>query len=277
VSTSVGFRAEWEETACSIDLWADEVAQAAYARRCRPTDADLAWMVSEIGSLLPSLRTVQSLPTDARGLLFWPGVVEELIGRLLLPNLSGVAIRDGRSPFTRADLESGRAILRSDLNLVLDTTLPFELATAPCSPEGVPARRAALVAGGRLVSPVLNLASATDFGLPPTPAPRGRPAALLISHTPPIDLDAALALLDTGVVVRDLPGLHTQQPRRMRYAAVAPDAQVVMAGAMGGRCAVRLAGNLLDHLTQPSTRLVRISGELGVGLLVLTGGEVLPA
>jgi hypothetical protein len=78
-------------------------------------------------------------------------------------------------------------------------------------------------------------------------------------------------------VVYDLPGLHTQQARRSRYAVVAPDAQVVAGGTLGGRCAVRLAGNLLDHLRQPTTRLVRMSGELGVGLLVLTGVELLSA
>ena len=62
-----------------------------------------------------------------------------------------------------------------------------------------------------------------------------------------------------------------------RYALVAPDAQAVRDGLAAGRCAVRIAGSLLDQLTQPSTRLVRVPGELGVGLLVLYGVEVLPA
>jgi hypothetical protein len=100
---------------------------------------------------------------------------------------------------------------------------------------------------------------------------------VLAPATPPVELDVALTLLRSGVIVRDLPGLHTQQSRRSRYALVVPDAQVVSDGVAGGQCAVRIAGNVLDHLTQPSTRLVRLSGELGVGLLVLTGVEVLLA
>jgi predicted Zn-dependent protease len=277
VATSRGFKATWSETSCTLDLWADELANATYGRRALPLVDDLDRLTGELTSLAPRLRQQHDLPHPARGVIFAPGVVDELLGRLLLPNLSGRAIRDGRSPYTRADLEAGRTILRPDLDLLVDTTIPWELATAPCSPEGVPAGRVALIAGGRLASPMLDLETAEDFGLPPTPVPRGRPSALLVSREPSVSLAEAAAMLGDGVVVRDLPGLHTQQPRRSRYALVVSDAQVVRNGVPGGRCAVRVAGSLLDHLSQPSTRLVRMSRELGVGLLVLTGVELLPA
>lgn len=277
VRTSRGFTADWEETTCTVALWADETARAAYGRRALPSTMELDRIVADVAQLAPLLRAQQELPGRARGVLFAPDVVDELVARLLLPNLSGRAIRDGRSPWTRADLAAGRAVIRSDLSLVVDTTLPLELASAPCSPEGVPAGRAALIAGGRLSSPVLDLATAGDFGLPATPAPRGRPAVLLVSQAPALERDAGLDLLEDGVVIYDLPGLHTQPARRSRYALVAPDAQAVSGGILGGRCAVRVAGHLLDHLGQPSTRLVRMSGELGVGLLVDTGVELLPA
>lgn len=277
VATSSGFRAAWQETSCSLDLWADEIAGGSFGRRSLPSGADLERLVQQVSALAPRLRVAQALPSMARGVLFMPSVVEGLIERLLLPNLSGRAIRDGRSPFTRNDLKSSRRILRDDFEIVVDTTLPLELATAPCSADGVPAGRVKLIVGGRLASPILDLATAADFGLPPTPTPRGRPAVLLSSDRPALDLDEALALLGDGVLVRDLPGLHTQQPRRASYALVVPDAQVVVAGAAGGRCAVRLAGNLLGHLSQPSTRVVRIPGDLSVGLLVLSGVELLLA
>jgi predicted Zn-dependent protease len=189
----------------------------------------------------------------------------------------GRAIRDRRSPYTIDDLTSRRQIVGASLNLTVDTTLPFELATSPCSSEGVPAGRVTLVSGGRLVSPILDPATAVDFGLPPTPSPRGHPSVLLTSDVSPLELSEALDVLDAGVVVRSLPGLHTQQPRRSAYALVAPDAQVVARGKASGRCAVRLAGNLLTQLRQPSPRLVRIPGVAGVGLLVLGDVELLPA
>jgi hypothetical protein len=134
-----------------------------------------------------------------------------------------------------------------------------------------------LIARGEIATPILDLETAAELGLPPTPVARGRPAALIESADPPLALDDALRLLGDGAIVRDLPGLHTQQPRRGAYALVAPDAQVVQNGAPGGRSAIRLAGTLLDHLTQPSTRLVRLPGELIPGLLVLSGVTLLPA
>lgn len=277
VATSRGFRADWRDTSCLIELWADEMAGASYGRRSLPAPDDLSRLVDQVSTPASRLRFVQGLPATARGVLFMPPAVSELLGRLLLPNLSGRAIRDGRSPFTRADLDGARRILRADLDLVVDTTLPFELATAPCSSEGVPGGRVNLIAEGRLISPTLDRATAADFGLPATPVPRGRPKALLTSDLPALGYAEALALLGNGVVVRDLPGLHTQQVRRAAYALVAPDAQAVVSGEPGGRCAVRLAGSLLGHLTQPSTRLVRIPGDLETGLLVLSGVELMPA
>jgi predicted Zn-dependent protease len=277
VATSRGFLAAWHETACTIDLWADEVAGASFGRRALPTDQDLDRLVAEVALLARRLRVPEELPSGARGVLFMPAVVEALVGRLLLPNLSGRSIRDGRSAYTRTDLDARRQVIRPDLDLIVDTTLPLELATAPCSSDGVPAGRVALIAGGRLVSPIVDFESADDIGLPPTPRPRGRPTMVLQSTSPAIDVDAAVAELGAGVVVRDLPGLHTQQARRGSYALVTPDAQAVVAGSPGGRCSVRLAGNLVDHLAHPRTRLVRVPGELGVGLLVLSGVELLPA
>jgi predicted Zn-dependent protease len=277
VATSRGFRADWQETACSIELWGDEICGASYGRRCLPGARDLDRLAEAVATLAPCLAHTDELPPNARSVLFMPNVVQDLLERLVLPNLSGRAIRDGRSPFSRADLETRRQVIRADLDLMIDTTLPFELASAPCSSEGVPAGRVRLIAEGRLSSPVLGLATAAEWGMPPTPAPRGRPAAVLGSALPAIDADEALALLGEGVVVRDLPGLHTQPARRATYALVVPDAQAVVGGEGRGRCAVRLAGGLLDHLRQPSTRIVRIPGDPNVGLLVLTGVELLPA
>lgn len=277
VATSAGFRAAWDETACAFDLWADEVGGAHWARRALPTAAEIDRLADEAAGLARRLRTPAALPPAARGALLMPAAVDDLVARLLLPNLAGRAIRDGRSPFTPGDVAEGRQVMRPDLDLIVDTTLPLELASAPCSPDGVPGGRVALVAGGRLRSPLLDPATAPSFGLPPTPVARGNPLALLHGSAPSLSVEAALVELGAGVVVRDVPGLHTQAVRRGAYALVVPDAQAVVGGAAAGRCAVRMRGNLLDHLRRPTTRLVAVPGALGPGLLVVDGLELAPA
>src|SRR5581483_1138874 len=216
-------------------------------------------------------------PPGARGVIFMPAAVEALLGRFLLGALAGRAIVDGRSPFTRADLDARRQVARSDLGLIVDTTLPFELATAPCSSDGVPAGRAGLIQAGRLAAPILDLATAAEVGLPPTPSPRRRPHVLLDSDRDHLALADGMRTLGDGVVVRDLPGLHTQGAHRWRYSLVVPDAQVVRAGRPAGRASCRLRGNLLEHLTSSATRLLRAPDELNPALLVVDGVIVEPA
>ena len=277
VATSRGFRATWHDTAFGIDLWVDELGGASYERRELPSASRVEQLTTEAVTLAARLRRPEHLPLAPRGVLFTPQALDALIARFFLPNLAGRAIRDGRSLFTRDDLASQRQIARSDLDLVIDTTLPYEPATAPCSPEGVLAGRVALIHGGKLTAPIVELESAADLGYPPTPRPRGRPHALLHTSQPALEWQAALEHLGTGVIVRDLPGLHTQPTRQASYALVTPDAQAINNGIAGGRCAVRLAGNLIDHVSHPSSRVVRISGVPGVGLLVVDGVQLLPA
>lgn len=277
VATSRGFFCRWLETASSVRLWVDELGGSRYERRKLASPAIVDGLAAQSAVLARQLHAPAHLSEMARGVLLMPAMVDALLGRFLLPNLSARAIRDGRSPFTLDDLQSRREILRRDLSLVVDTTLPYEMATAPCSSEGVPAGRAALIQRGTLVAPLADLEVAAEMGVQATPSPRGRPHVLLESEEPVLGLDAALALLGDGVIVRDLPGLHTQPARRTMYALVAPDAQVVRGGAAGGHCAVRLAGNVVQQVSHRTTRLVRINGEAGTGLLVLDGVELLPA
>jgi predicted Zn-dependent protease len=277
VATSRGFRADWHDTQLGMNVWADELGGASYDRRRLPSLEQASRLAREAAGLAASLRQPALLPAGARGVLFVPPVVEQVLGRFLLPNLAGRAIRDGRSYFSRADLDARRPIAQPGMSLLVDTTLPYEPASAPCSPEGVPAGRVTLIDGVRLVTPIVEMESAAELGYPPTPRPRGRPHVVLTTLDSPLDWDAALDALGNGVVVHALPGLHTQAVRRGAYALVTPDAQQVVNGRVGGRCAVRLAGSVIDHVSQASSRLVRVPGGTGVGLLVVDGVTLLPA
>jgi PmbA protein len=200
--------------------------------------------------------------------LLAPPVVEALLGRFVQSNLAGQSVLNGHSTFSMGDFARGRLVLREDLDLVVDTTLPFEPATAPCSPEGVPAGRVALVEQGRLRTPTLSLKWAARAGLPPTPAPRGSPSVLLTSSRPMPGLDQALGLLDPGLLVHAVIGVHTQNQRTGRYSLVAPQAQVVRGGRCGGKVRARLAGNFFGDLSDTSTVLVRFPHQRNPGLLV---------
>ena len=277
VTTSGGLRHAWDETACSLELWIDELAGASYGSRRLLGVPRLANMLDDVVASGRLIRREINLPATIGRVIFEPAAVEALLGRFVLPALAGRAILDGRSPLSRDDLDEAREIVRADLDLAVDTTLPFELATAPCSADGVPGGRVALVQAGRLVAPILDPVTAQEIGQPPTPSPRGRPLLILSSSRESPDRSSLLNALGDGVIVADLPGLHTQGAHRWAYALVVPDAQVVRDGRIEGRAAVRLRGNLLEHLRSESTRLVRVPGETNPALLVIDGIAVEPA
>lgn len=277
VATSGGFDAGWDETAYGLELSAEELHGDGYARRRVPRDEEIARLVADAAATVRALREADALPSEPRGVLFTPAALDALLARFLGTNLDGRAVLRGQSRFTPDDVRSGLAVLRPDLDLIVDTTLPFELATAPCSGEGVPAGRAALVRGGRLATPLLDRERAARLDLSPTPTPRGRPSLLLETSEPELDVGTALRALGEGVVVRSLLGLHTQNARRGDYALVVPTAQVVRGGRRAGRASVRVRGNLFALLAAPEARLVRFPDSTTPGLLALDRLGVMPA
>ena len=277
VATSAGFDACWSDTAYTLDLSADELHGDGYARRRLPRDAELARLIANVAETVRALRREDVLPDRPRGVLYAPSAVDALLARFLSPNLEGRAVLRGQSRFGPEGFQAGLAVLRPDLDLVVDTARPFELGTAPCSAEGVPAGRVALIRSGRLVTPTLDRERAAQMGRPPTPAPRGPPSLLLETSDRDVGVDAALQVLGEGVLVRSLLGLHTQPARRGEYAVVVPAARVVRGGRLGGRAAVRLRGNLFALLAAPDTRLVRFPDCTTPGLLALDERGVLEA
>ncbi|MDP8922389.1 MAG: metallopeptidase TldD-related protein [Chloroflexota bacterium] len=281
VVSSAGFDVGWQETTYGLEISADDLHGASYASRRLPRDDELGRLVVDAAETVAALRVADVIPDATRGVLYAPSVVEALLGRFLAPNLDGRAVVRGRSPFSPDDFATGRSVMGADLDLLVDTTLPFELATAPCSSEGVPAGRVVLIRAGRLVTPLLDRERAARLERPPTPAPRGRPSLMLETSDAASDAaispDVAVELLGDGVVVRSAIGLHTQNARRGEYTVVVPAAQVVRGGRLGGRASVRVRGNVFTLLASAGTRLVRYPGSVTPGLLALGAVDVMPA
>ncbi len=268
IVSSRGLAVCFPETTCSLTVAVGDLYEAEFAKRRLPREDELAELVDRTTRTATALRREEQLPPGSLSVLLLPEVVEAMARHFLGGNLAGRAVLDGRSAFSLKAFRDGQLVARQDLEVIVDTTLPLELATTPCSAEGVPGGRVALIAGGRLVTPTLGMAQAQRCGLPPTPTPRGAPALLFRVTGSEIELDEACARLDRGLIVSFVMGLHTQPARTGSYAVAAPQAQLVRNGAAGGRVRVRLAGNLFDHLRDRSAAFVRVPRALNPGLLL---------
>ena len=277
VLSSAGLRIRFPETSCSLTVGAEDLYEANFARRRLPRDDELTEIVERVLDTVVALRTEEELPSRSIAVLFTPEIVEDLVGRVLGAALAGGAVLEGRSAFRLDDFRGGSVVVREDLDVVVDTTLPLELATSPCSSEGVPGGRVALLAAGRLVTPTLGASQALRCGLPATPVPRGAPRLLLQPTGGLLTVEDAWGRLRPGLVVSFVMGLHVQAARTGGYAVVAPQAQLVQDGSLRGRVGARLVGNVFRHLRDGSAIFVRFPHALNPGLLLVDGVAITPA
>jgi PmbA protein len=268
IRNSAGLSVEFPETSFALHLSADELYSETFSKRRLADEEEVETLFESVARTTIALRREESLPGRDLPVLFVPKVLEGFLGRFLGSNLGARSVVDRHSAFRLEDFAARRPVVREDVDVLVDTTLPLELAASPCSAEGVPGGRVALIDSGRLATPMADLKQARRGGFQPTPAPRGSPSLLLGTAAAPLDLEAALAKLDPGLVVYFVMGVHTQNARTSEYSVAAPQAQVVRAGVRGGKTAVRLAGNFLSQLRDPSSILVRFPGRHNPGLLV---------
>ncbi|MCC6173745.1 MAG: hypothetical protein IT305_00445 [Chloroflexi bacterium] len=276
VRSSAGFHAAWAETRCALDLGMDDLTGEQFASRRWPTDAELAVLLEELTVRSAQLAVEDDLPAGECGVVFAPAAFEALLRRFLMPNLDVRAMLEGRATFSLDDVRAGCQVAAPAVSIRVDTTVPYGLATSPCSSEGIPAGCIDLVSEGRLRHPLVDPGVARPAGFAPTPVPRGRPCLIASSDSALDSLEAACSMLGTGVVVREVMGLHTQDARRGSFSLLVPDAQVVRLGRPGGRVAVRVSGRFFLDLLSPGTALVRFRQSLSPGLLVRSDVTVEP-
>ena len=237
VATSRGRRADWAETSCTLDLWADEIAGASCSAACRAPPIATRLARGGHRRWRPG-RQASGLPRGARGVLFMPAVVQALMERAAAAESRRGArsATDGRRSPARTwrspEIDAGRRGSRSSTRPAVRGP-----ASAPCSPGR--AGRVALIAGGRLPRQSWIIATAEAFGMPPTRMPRGprsrcsRP----LPGSPGRGAGAARRGRGSARPARTSPKRHGAP--RTRWSC--RDAQVVAAASARGRCAVRLA------------------------------------
>ncbi|HEY9722735.1 MAG TPA: metallopeptidase TldD-related protein, partial [Oscillatoriaceae cyanobacterium] len=124
--------------------------------------------------------------------------------------------------------------------------------------EGVPAREIALIREGRLLTPLLDLKHAKRAEMAPTPFPRGGSSLRLAGPTVPYE--QLIAELDSGLIVYEMLGLHTQDSSRGNFSLTVSQGLVVEKGQIIGQTKAIIAGNVFAALQEPF-RLGRQEGK----------------
>lgn len=268
LATSQGFEAESRTTHWSWHASLRGEIGCGYSARALETVDDLEARVLRIAAIAPLLDVVvPGIAGGERPVLLHPDVVEELVLGSLLRHLDAATVAHAEGWFRREQFGSGVPVLREDLGVRIDPTLPLRAGSYRFTSEGVPSAPCVFVEAGRLLRPAADLKYARRLGLAPTPLPAGSDT-LFLEGPEAMSLQDAYDAAPGGGLVLGVLGVHTLDSASGDFSLSAPQTLHIGAGGPDGRFRATLSGNLLALLRSADLRLVSFPGEPTPGLLV---------
>jgi len=269
VVTSRGFRAEGESTRTVFWLGLDSLAFDGFESRT-PFAAEevgrrAAWTAADYAALKPEAGNAPKGPTTV---VLHPRTAESFLRTFLFGSLSGSAVANGRSRFSREDFESGRIAFREDFSLVTRPLIPMGVGSFSFTDEGVLAREVELIRDGVPITPLLGLKYARRLGMDPTPAP-GSIDGYEFTLDTRVSREEALFGPGRCILVHSVMGLHTQDPVRGEYSVLAPQGVLYEDGTCQGRVTATLNGSFFEDLRSAELSLVDFEGYACPGLKLL--------
>lgn len=258
IATSSGLWVKYPETSVWCSWGIDKTMSGIRLGRDRETLAGLPRVVSVTGRLAMAAKA--RVKVDARDMrvILTPRVVESFIGHYVMHNLAGENVAEGRSRYSLEQFREGARVFRDDVSLIIDTAVPMGPGSYLCTSEGIPSGRAALIEGGRLAAPILNMKYARRCKMAPTPIPAGGMPpghAGLMLRAENIESWAQLfSRADDAILVDSVLGMHTQDPTTGNFSLAVPDGIVMRAGQFAGAAKVVISGNFMSAMNEVDTR-----------------------
>ncbi|MBI3976959.1 MAG: hypothetical protein HY331_02125 [Chloroflexi bacterium] len=248
VANSRGLSARTEQTSFGFWLAADSLYSNGYGKRRLIPEEEAERIIADVGETSRRLRRTGRLASGDLPVILAPRVAAGFIGMYLVRNLSGSLVANRQSVHSLDDFKSGKAVIRPDLRLEVNSLVPWELATESCTSEGVPGGVAVAVEAGRLVRPLCDLKYAAITGFPPTPGGQ------VYLYSDRIQLFPRLIeTVGDGLLVHQVLGMHTQDPASGNYSVTAEQALVVRNGQVEGKVKAVIAGNFFENLLADET------------------------
>lgn len=263
--TSRGLDHVSEGTSFGAYADADHRVYDTLSLRRPPTADEVATMIRQVGETNRLLRREAKVATGAQPILLTPFVAEAMLNKYVLGNLDGQRVLNGQSAFSLEQFSQHEAVFHPAFELAVDPLTPLSPGSYALTREGVPARRVSLVSAGRLQTPLLDLKHAKKAGLEPTPFPRG--ASSLRIGGPSASFDEVVKGMESGLIIYQILGLHTQDGARGNFSLTVSQGLVVKNGEILGHAKAIIAGNFLQAMRE-GFRLGTVAGKEMPGLLI---------
>ncbi|SCX81129.1 metallopeptidase TldD-related protein [Alkaliphilus peptidifermentans] len=247
-------------TSFSTYLYGDEIFGKSFINRRKISNEKKNQIISETAMRIHQLKNRKKLKSGEMDVLLLPEVTESFISHYLVNNLFGSHIVNKRSAFSQANFDKAEEVIRGDINLCINTTLPYNQGSYISTFEGVPGGEVLLLRNGKLQTPILDLKYAKKIKRKPTPIPAGKGSIHLYSTVMESYQDT-ISKIENGIIVCDLLGMHTQDATSGNYSLTAPNCIQVINGQLMGGCKAIISGNFLNALKEEYTKLGKIPME----------------
>jgi PmbA protein len=270
IATSSGLWVKYPETSVWCSWSIDKTMSGVRLGRDRETLADLARSVRVTGRLAQAASVRVKVDSGDMRVMLTPRVVESFIGHFIMHNMAGENVAEGRSRYSLEQFREGARVFRGDVSLMINTAVPMGPGSYLCTSEGIPSGRAALVEGGQLATPILNMKYAKRCQMAPTPVPAGEMppghAGLTLRAGNMESWTQLLCSADDAILVDNVLGMHTQDPTNGNFSLAVPDGIVVRAGQFAGAAKVVISGNFFKILNQVDTRFAMSEDDPNPGI-----------
>lgn len=267
---SHGLAVSHQQSQYALSYSFDSLVGAGFAKRrlIRPEEWEILWQ--------RTLGYYEALQKESSGInaqtavVFSPGVVGELLGQFIYPNLVGQTILEGQSAFKVEDFKNHQLVFHEDLSLFVDPLRPLEWSSYLLTSEGVPAKQTVLIQRGSLHSPILRMKDAKAWGAPPTGISYGT-SGLYLKSAQEKPWEEVLEGIEDGILILSVLGMHTQNSVSGDYSLSAPQSLRILKGKIVGKRDVKINGNFFRDLAGAETVLGKAEIELKPYLVVKTG------
>lgn len=247
---SKGLNVKWESTSMSTSAYINGVAGEGYAKRKSPGKRDLKKIIQEIDSYMIHTKNVIAVKPGIMQVVLMPPVFGSLFEKFILTNLQGSLITSNRSIYSLEDFKDKKQVFNERISLIIDGLKGYELTTVPCSREGIPSSKQYIIADGRLLTPFLSMKYAKKAGMPPTPT-----GDLDLEVKDKTSYKRMIKNIEYGLIIYDLLGVHTLNPKSEEYSIAVGQGFVVENGEIKGKIEkATIRGNIFESLKNKNTK-----------------------
>ena len=268
---SDGFQLSYEQTPVDFYFIANDSYGKGYSEKKWPEAADIDRIIQETITVGKQLE--QPCSTTFSGpitLILTPEMFETFMNQFVITNLYGSLVLNRQSRFTLDDFENHRPVIRDDLSLTINNLLPYRGSSYICTAEGVPGGKIALIDGGKLQSPILNLKYAKKAGLNPTPVPLGGSGFFITRSREGFpQWEEMLKTIDRGLIIYSVLGMHTQDTTSGHFSLTADQCLYVEKGKIQGKTKAVINGDFIRALNHQESRLCKVAGEDNPGFVFI--------